>query len=343
MKTFISTSVEPGSPDFARSCLIIHDIDFALFGNGSYIDADACVDFASSMNAKEYRYGVLDFKEVEGFLDSCTSVQAEECANNFGDALSSLGSAFPSVRWTLLQNARTFPFSEGSVVSKKKYKQFISTKTNLQLFSQILSQKMGWACIDLRPDENDYYLSSSNRIELIKARASCASMIISKSGWSQNIYGCLGRYVWNPRTSSGYLDNDMPISEIGSQLQYSGIGGLLHYHPGSVVWRTHEANPSQDVANGISAFTDMFTFNDAKNSAHYDAALFLEKSIGFGNFSPGDPREILLNKIVDELKGQGSINDSEHVWHQLNNDVSSSGFWLRKEDKPPRPNPSDFA
>lgn len=343
MKTFISTSVEPGQPDFARSCLIIHDIDFALVGDGTVVDADACVEFASSMNAKEYRYGVLDFKEVEGFLESCTLLQAEECANNFSDVLNNLSSAFPSVRWTLLQTARTFPFENASVVIRKKHKQFVAAKANHQLFSDIVVKKMGWACIDMRPDENEYYFSQKTRIELCKARASCASMIMSKSGWPDNIYGCIGRYVWNPRNSSGYLDSEFPISEIGAQLQYFGIGGLLHYHPGSVVWRTHEAYPAQDVANGISSFTDMYTFNDAKNSLHSDASLFLEKSVGFKNFSPEDPREILLNKIIGDLKGQGDINESSHIWHQLNNDVSASGFWLRKEDKPPRPNPSDFS
>lgn len=346
MKTYISTSIEPGQPDFARSCLVIHDIDFGLVNDGTFVDADACVDFASSINAKEYRYGVLDFPQIPYLLEEgFTETQAEECANGINDALGSLISAFPSVRWTILQLGRIFPFEVDnySVVNKKKIQSFVLSKTNAQIFSNIVTQNANWACIDLRPGEEDSSVPAHQRFDLCRARASCAISIISRSGWTENIYGCVGKYVWNPRNSVGYIDESFSIQSVCAQLQYFGIGGLLHYHPGSVVWRIHNDNPANDAANGISGFGDMFAFEDAKNSIYNDAQSILSAASGFGNFPSGDPREILLNKLVNDFKGQGLMNRSEHVWHELNNNVSADGFWLRKEDKPPRPNPSDFS
>lgn len=343
MKTFISTSIEAGSPEFARSCLIVHDIDFLLSGDGTSIDADLCVDFATSMSAKDYRYGVLDFQEITDYLSTCTSSQAEECANNFNDAINSLKSAFPSVRWTVMQLGRTNPYESGMAIPKKQLKTFLSENENYQIFANILSSGVSWLCADLRPDENEFYFSSTERHNICKARSSCAISLLSKAGWTENIYGCIGKYVWNPRSSTGYVDGNFPMQAICQQLQYFGIGGLLHYHPGSVVWRVHDENPANDSSNGISNFSDMFTFEDARNSIYNDASNLLSMSAGFGNFGSGNPREILLNKIVDKFKGEGAINQSEHEWHRLNRNVSANGYWLRKEDKPPRPNPSDFS
>ncbi len=342
MKPLIATSIQAGEPDFARSCITIHDIDMGLAGIGISIDADACVEFASAMSAKDYRYGILDFPEINDYLLSCTVTEATAVADDFSDAISALKSAFPNVRWTIAQALRTNPYYSNKAILKKEYRSFSKSHANLIKFSKSIGEHCGWMVVDIRPESDETTISSSERSAIARARANCGMMIAALSGWSEGIHGAIGKYVWDPRSSSGYIDEQYPIDEISSHLQYYGLAGLLYCSPASVVWRVHNDNPANDAANGIVAFSDFFTFSDALQSINAECAEISLKSLVFANPDRGDPREILLDKIVDDLSGSGDINGSEHIWHRLNRSINANGYWLRREDNPPRPNPSDF-
>jgi hypothetical protein len=343
MNPVLSTSIMPGQPNFARSCVIIHDIDMGLVGDGVSIDSDACVSMAASLDAKSYRYGILDFPELPAYLESCTADQAEVSANDFSDALSSLKSAYPSVRWTLAQTLRTNPFDSGLSIASKQFKSFVSQRVNLLAFSKIVLKNCTWCCVDLRPDVDESLMSANERLLVARARANCGLMVSARSGWTSSVFGCIGKYVWDPRDSFGYVDSNFPINSIGPELQYFGISGLLHYNPASVVWRVYSDHPESYVSNGIAEFSEFYIFDDAKNALNSDCALLMEIAPGFSNPSIHDPREILLNKIVDNLSGSGEINKSEHVWHKLNRSVNVNDYWLRRDDTPPRPDPSNFS
>lgn len=342
MNPLLCTSIDPGYPEFARSCMIIHDIDMGLTGAGVSIDADACVDFASTLNPKSYRYGILDFPEIPDYLDNCTLVQAEAAANDFADAIRSLTSAYPSVKWTVAQALSTFPFQDNNVIVKKNHKAFIRGKENLNAFVSILVPVVSWMCVDLRPDSNETMLSGANRIKFASARTSCGKMLAAMRGWTYGVFGCIGNYIWDPRSSLGYVDATYPIGDILVNSQNYGFSGLLHYHPGSVIWRTHADHPTQDAANGITDFSDLYDFHSAKSAIDSQCNYIGQTAPVFKNLSKNDPREILLAKVIEELAGAGDINSAEHVWHKINRSVNAKDYWVGKEDVPPRPNPVDF-
>lgn len=342
MNPLLCTSIDPGYPDFARSCMIIHDIDMGLTGSGVSIDGDACVNFAGTLNPKSYRYGLLDFPELPEYLENCTLTQAESAANDFADALRSLTAAYPSVKWTLVQALSTFPFENNNVVVKKKQKAFLSELENLNAFVSIIVPVSSWMCIDLRPDFNENMLSADNRIKIAAAKASCGMMLAAIQGWNSGLFGCIGNYLWDPRSAVGYIDNTYPIGNILSNSQNYGFSGLVSYHPGSVVWRVHADQPSQDSVNGIVDFSHLFDFNSAKSSIE-DQCLYVSQTAPvFKNLPKNDPREIVLSKVIEELSGAGEINSAEHVWHKINRSVNAKDYWVGKDDIPPRPNPVDF-
>jgi hypothetical protein len=343
MNPLLCTSIDPGYPDFARSCMIIHDIDMGLAGSGVSIDADLCVNFASTLNPKNYRYGIIDFPEIRTYLDTCTLAQAESAANDFADAIRSLSSAYPSVKWCLAQTLSTFPFENNNVIDKKNHKNFVSSKTNLNAFVSILVQASTWMCVDFRPDSSENMLSGTNRILLAGARVSCGTKLAAMNGWNSGVMGCVGNHVWDPRSSMGYLDNQYPMGDILVNSQGYGLSGLLHYHPASVVWRIHADQPAQDTVNGITDFSDMFDFNSAKSLIESQCNYVGQSAPLFKNLSKNDPREIVLSKVINELSGSGDMNSAEHVWHKINRSINAKDYWVNKADIPPRPNPVDFS
>lgn len=343
MNPLLCTSIDPDYPDFARSCMIIHDIDLGLTGSGISIDSDACLEFANTMSPKNYRYGVLDFPEIGPYLSSCSLAQAEIVANDFADALRTLSSTYPSVKWTLIQSLYLLP-SEGSIsIGKKFYRNYAYDQKNRIKFISIISQVSGWMCVDLRPDDDESLLPPAERLKLASARASCGLMLAALGGWSEGVFGCIGDYNWDPRSSTGSVDSNFPMQGILSASRNYGLAGMLHYHPASVVWRVHADQPTQDAVNGISAFSNLFDFNSAKAAIENQCSYVKNNAVVFYNLPKDDPREIVISKVSQELSGAGEINTADHIWHKINRSVNSSGYWIGKNDIPPKPNPIDFS